>query len=161
MKQIIIPYTVEFIRRRCRTVESLVVWDELPVAICEVSDRETSIAYNIGPYGSSSPAYDIRSFRGKTWWPSFDRSQALSVDAFITSIDDPNGCFLTTLNLSPSTLHSYRWSVSEVSLTRCHLALQLEQCARYSPRTLQTSAVTTSGVSKYRDRPQRFRRHFL
>jgi hypothetical protein len=117
MKQIIIlatiPYTVEFIKRRRRTVESLVVWDELPVAICEVSDRETSIAYKIGPYGSSGPAYDIRSFRGKTWWPLFDRSQPLSVDAFIASIDDPNGCFLATLNLSPSTLHSPRDITSE------------------------------------------------
>jgi len=117
MKQIVvpasIPYTVEFIRRRCRTVETLVVWDEQSVAICEVSDRETSIAYSIGQYRSSGPAYDIRSFRGKTWWPLFTRSQALSVDAFIASIDDPNGCFLATLNFSPSTLHSSRDITSE------------------------------------------------
>ncbi len=117
MKQIIvpasIPYTVEFIRRGRRTVESLVVWDEQSVAICEVSDRETSIAYSIGPHGSSGPAYDIRSFRGKTWWPLFDRSRALSVDAFIASIDDPSGCLLATSNFSPSTLHSSRDITSE------------------------------------------------
>jgi hypothetical protein len=117
MKQTIvpvtIPYTVEFIRRRCRTVQSLVVWDEQSVAICEVSDRETSIAYSIGLHGSSGPAYDIRSFRGKTWWPLFDRSQALSVGAFIASIDDPSGCFLATSNFSPSTLHSPRDITSE------------------------------------------------
>ena len=117
MKQIIvpaaIPYTVEFIRRGRRTVESLVVWDEQSVAICEVSDRETSIAYTIWPHGSSGPAYDIRSFRGKTWWPLFDRSQALSVDAFIASIDDPSGCFLATSNFSPSTLYSSRDVTSE------------------------------------------------
>jgi hypothetical protein len=117
MKQTIvpaaIPYTVEFVRRGCRTVESLVVWDEQSVAICEVSDRDTSIAYSIGPHGSSGAAYDIRSFRGKTWWPLFDGSEALSVDAFIASIDDPSGCFLATSNFSPSTLHSPRDITSE------------------------------------------------
>jgi hypothetical protein len=112
MKQIIIPvaipHAVELIRRRRRTVEGLIVWNKGFVAICEVNDRETSIAYSIGQRRSLGPAYDILSFGEKTWWPVFDGSQALSVDAFTASIDDPNGCFLATLNLSPSTLHSPR-----------------------------------------------------
>jgi hypothetical protein len=37
MKQIVVPasfpYTVQFIRRRCRTVENLIVWDQGAVAI--------------------------------------------------------------------------------------------------------------------------------
>lgn len=72
MKQTIvpvtIPYTVEFIRRRCRTVESLVVWDQRSVAISEVNDHEASIAYCIGSRGSSGPAYDIGPIKTQSGW---------------------------------------------------------------------------------------------
>jgi hypothetical protein len=112
MKQIVvpatIPYTVEFIRRGGRTVEDLIVWDEAPVAISDVSDREAPVAYRIDRCEPSVATYDIRSFRGAIWWPVFDGSRALSVDALLAHFDDPNGCFLAAMNLSPSTLHSSR-----------------------------------------------------
>ena len=51
MKQIVVPasfpYTVEFIRRRCRTVENLIVWDQGAVAIYDVTDREAPVAYRV------------------------------------------------------------------------------------------------------------------
>jgi hypothetical protein len=112
MKQIVVPasfpYTVEFIRRRSRTVENLIVWDQGAVAIYDVTDREAPLSYRVISCAQSGPGYEIRSFQGRIWWPVFDGSRALSVDAFIAELDDPNGCFLAAMNLSPSTLYSSR-----------------------------------------------------
>lgn len=112
MKQIVVPasfpYTVEFIRRRCRTVEDLIVWDEGAVAIYDVDDREAPVAYRVDSSAPSRPGYEIRSFQGRIWWPVFDGLRALSADAFVARLDDPNGCFLAAMNLSPSTLYSSR-----------------------------------------------------
>jgi hypothetical protein len=112
MKQIVVPasfpYTVEFIKRRCRTVEDLIVWDEGPVAIYDVDDREAPVAYRVDSSAPSRPGYEIRSFQGRIWWPVFDGLRALSADAFVARLDDPNGCFLAAMNLSPSTLYSSR-----------------------------------------------------
>jgi hypothetical protein len=112
MKQIVFPagfpYTVEFIRRRCRTVESLTVWQQGAVAIYDVTEGEAPVAYRVISCAQSRPGYEIRSFQGRIWWPVFDGSRALSVDAFVARLDDPNGCFLAAMNLSPSTLYSSR-----------------------------------------------------
>lgn len=133
MKQIIVtvavPYAVEIVRRGCRKAEGLVVWDQGPVAIVQADSSETSIAFNIGSRSASEPAYDILSFDGKTWWPLRDGSRAMSVDAFLGSIGDPDGCFLATLNLSPTTLYSSR-AITQSRFDADHTIRQVDVSSR-------------------------------
>ena len=109
-----IPYTVEFIRYRCRKIEGLVVWEEGPVAIRTATDEEARVAYQIrNAAGSSGREYDVRSFNGKLWWPAFAGQHALTADALISSASDPNGYLLAMMNLSPATLYSPREITTE------------------------------------------------
>jgi hypothetical protein len=103
-----IPYAVEFVRRGCRNIEGLVVWDEGAVAICEADLSDASVAFNIRASGKFGRSYDILSFGGKLWWPLYQKDQPVSVDAFIRAVGDPDGCFMAAMNLSPATLHSSR-----------------------------------------------------
>jgi hypothetical protein len=106
--QVAIPNTEEFIRWYHRIGESRIVWDEVKLSIRSVRADETSVAYRVELRRPSSPPYDIRSFHGKIWWPLFVGPQALSVERFMATVGDPDGCFLATMNLSPATLNAPR-----------------------------------------------------
>lgn len=87
---------------------NLIVWDEGPIAIRDVTRDEAPSACRVQPTASGSAAYDIRTFDGTFWWPVFDGWEPLSVHAFKDSAPDSNGYFLATMNLSPATLYSSR-----------------------------------------------------
>lgn len=139
MKQIRVlvtfPYDVTFIKWGHQLKEGQVVWDQGDVLICEVDERETSIAYSIGPRGLTGPVYDVRSFDGRTWWPLYQRSQALQVADFVANIGDPDGCFLAAFGLSWSTLHSSR-DFTKASFDANHAVRQVLVSSRDHRRTL-------------------------
>jgi hypothetical protein len=102
-----VPYVVEFIRRKCRTVESGIFWEDGTVAIRTVPAEQAPVACCVCPgENSSTPELSVRSFDGRLWWPLFDGPRPMSVRNYIASAAESDGVFLSMMNLSPATVYS-------------------------------------------------------
>jgi hypothetical protein len=102
-----VPYVVEFVRRKCRTVESGIFWEEGPVAVRTVTAEQAPVACRVRPGENSlTPEFSVRSFDGRLWWPLFDGPCPMTVRNYVASAAKSDGVFLSMMNLSPATVYS-------------------------------------------------------
>lgn len=70
-----IPYTQQFVRRRCRNSEPVRFWEKMEVFLDTVEADAAPIAYKVSETDALAERrehgslYAIRSFRGALWWP--------------------------------------------------------------------------------------------
>jgi hypothetical protein len=102
-----VPYVVEFIRRKCRNVESGIFWENGTVAIRTVAAEQAPVACRVRPGENSfTPEYLVRSFDGRLWWPLFDGPRPMTAKNYMSSVTKSDGVFLSMMNLSPATVYS-------------------------------------------------------
>jgi hypothetical protein len=84
-----IPYTQEFVRRRCRNTETERFWDEGQVLVGTVKPDAAPVAYRVSDtdalaerrlHGSS---YSVRSFKGSLWWPLIGSRGFVKIEDFV------------------------------------------------------------------------------
>ena len=109
-----IPYSVEFIRHRCRKPEGAIIWDDGEVVVRTVTAADAPIAYQIKPGDDGfGLEFDIRSFDGNFWWPLVDTAFDPSVENYIASAPDSGSCFLSMMNLSPASVDLPRQTTAQ------------------------------------------------
>jgi len=65
-----VPFLIEFVRRRCRKLESGIFWEDGTVAIRTVTAEQTPVACCVRPGENSfTPEFLVRAFDGRLWWP--------------------------------------------------------------------------------------------
>jgi hypothetical protein len=102
-----VPYVVEFVRRKCRNVESGIFWEDGSVAIRTVTAEQAPVACRVRPGENSfTPEFSVRSFDGRFWWPLFDGPGPMRVRNYVASAKKSDGLFLSMMNLSPATVYS-------------------------------------------------------
>lgn len=97
------PCHLQVIPRRYQKPQGRIVWEQGSVGIDDVEASQAPPAFRVS-VPSAGPRYVIRRYRGKLWWPLFERAEPLSKERFIASAEDPAGCFLASLNMSPASL---------------------------------------------------------
>ena len=104
-----VPYVVEFVRRKCRNVESGIFWEDGSVAIRTVTAEQAPVACRVRPGENSfTPEFSVRSFDGRFWWPLFDGPGPMRVRNYVASAKESDGVFLSMMNLSPASVYSPR-----------------------------------------------------
>jgi hypothetical protein len=102
-----VPFLIEFIRRKCRKLESGIFWEDGTVAIQTVTAEQAPVVCRVRAGDSASTLeYSVRSFDGRFWWPLFERHRALPASDYLASATKSNGLFLSMMNLSPATIGS-------------------------------------------------------
>lgn len=82
-----IPYTQEFVRKRCRNTETERFWDEGWVTIDTVEPDAAPVVYRVSETDALAErrdhgsCYAVREYRGSLWWP------LVGVDGFVGSAD--------------------------------------------------------------------------
>ena len=84
-----IPFTQEFVRKRCRNTETERFWDEGQVLVSTVEPEAAPVAYRVSDtdalaerrlHGSS---YSVRSFKGSLWWPLIGSRGFVEIEDFV------------------------------------------------------------------------------
>lgn len=102
-----VPYSVEFVRRKCRNVESGIFWENGTVAIRTVTAERAPVVCHVRPGENSfTPEFLVRSFDGRLWWPLFDGPRPMTARNYMASATKSDGVFLSMMNLSPATIYS-------------------------------------------------------
>jgi hypothetical protein len=116
-----IPFTQEFVRKRCRNTETERFWDEGQVLVSTVEPDAAPIAYRVSDtdglaerclHGSS---YSVRSFKGSLWWPLIGSRGFVEIGDFVRlAAEGDEGALLavdpsieTPLDVSPLRLDAY------------------------------------------------------
>jgi hypothetical protein len=135
-----VPYVVEFIRRRCRTVESGIFWEDGTVAIRTVPAERAPVACCVCPgKNARTPEFSVRSFDGRLWWPLFDGPRPMPARDYVASATKSDGVFLSMMNLSPATVSSPRRDAMQFFARRVHAPQREERwrsAERVAHRTL-------------------------
>lgn len=81
-----IPYTQEFVRKRCRNTETVRFWESGHVAIDTIEPDAAPVAYRVSEDGLAErrdhgSCYVVRSYRGSLWWP------LIGTEGFVGSAD--------------------------------------------------------------------------
>lgn len=95
------PYGVSYLPPRCRTPRQGLVWKQVHLSIDAPDASEAPVAFRIATRGGQETprSYEIRSFRGRTWWPVLDRTDIpMSVTAFIDGLSVGRNESLNVLN---------------------------------------------------------------
>lgn len=84
-----IPFTQEFVRRRCRNTETVRFWDEGQVVVSTVEPDAAPVAYRVSDIDGlaerclhGSP-YSVRSYRGSLWWPLIGSRGFIEIADFV------------------------------------------------------------------------------
>ncbi|MET4091016.1 hypothetical protein [Bradyrhizobium sp. S3.5.5] len=117
-----IPYTQEFVRKRCRNAEEVRFWDEEAVVVIDaVEPADAPIAYNVSETDALAErpelgsCYSVRSYRGLLWWPLVEPDGFVKVDDFLKFMADGHEGALIALdptieiplNVSPLSPNAY------------------------------------------------------
>lgn len=103
-----IPCSVEVVPRGHQNRKGHIVWDKGAIAIEKVDAAEAPVAFRVVAQAADRRDYEIRRFRGRLWWPLFEAGAPMRTTSFVASASRTDGCFLSSLNLSPSTLAAPR-----------------------------------------------------
>jgi hypothetical protein len=106
--RVTIPCSVEVVPRGHQNRKPHIVWDEGAIAIEKVDAAAAPVAFRVVAQAADRRDYEIRRFRGRLWWPLFEAGAPMQTSSFVASAPRSDGCFLSSLNLSPSTLAAPR-----------------------------------------------------